>query len=188
MGRLLDESVRRSTVVKFGTYDYFVHPLTDGIPAIEPALLDEVASELMKIGDFRADALVTVEAMGIPVAVAVSERTGVPLNIVRKRAYRLPGEARIAQTTGYSKTELFINGLARGMRVTVIDDVVSTGGTLGTLIDALRGLGVGLVDVVVVFEKGDGRRIVESRHSIKVKTLCRVEIDSGRALPSSPPA
>jgi adenine phosphoribosyltransferase len=187
MGRLLDESVRKAAVVKFGTYDYFVHPLTDGIPAIEPALLDEVASELMKVGDFQVDALVTVEAMGIPVAVAVSQRAGVPLNIVRKRAYGLPGEVKVAQTTGYSKTERFINGLGRDMRVTIIDDVVSTGGTLGTLIEALRGLGVDVADVVVVFEKGDGRRLVESRHSIKVKTLCRVEIDGDRAVPRSPP-
>lgn len=187
MGKLLDESVRRSPVVKFGHYDYFVHPLTDGIPSIDPRLVDEVVAELLGLGDFNVDRLVTVEAMGIPVAVALAARTGVPLTIVRKRAYGLPGEVKAAQTTGYSKSELFINGLEKGMRVAIVDDVVSTGGTLGALIDALGGIGVQIVEVVVVFEKGEGRRFVEKRTGQRVKTLCRVEIDGGKAVPRPPP-
>ena len=36
----------------------------------------------------------------------------------------------IDQTTGYSKGEIYLNDIGKGDRVLLVDDVVSTGGTL----------------------------------------------------------
>lgn len=180
MGRLLRESAVRSPVVKKGAYDYFVHPLTDGVPRMDPALLKEVTEEVMAIADLRVDLILTAEAMGIPLATALSERTGIPFAIVRKRSYGLPGEVPIHQTTGYSANQLYMNGVGRGDRVLFVDDVVSTGGTLGALIQAVRGVGAHLVDIVVVFEKGSGRAKVEEQYDVKVKTLLRVDVRDGK--------
>ena len=103
-----------------------------------------------------------------------------PFAIVRKRAYGLPGEVAVHQTTGYSANELYMNGIRPGDRVLFVDDVVSTGGTLGAIIEAVGRAGAKLVDIVVVFEKGDGRARVEQRYDVKVKTLLRVEVRDGR--------
>lgn len=182
MGELLRRSALASPVVKRGDYDYFVHPLTDGVPEVEPALLKEVVDEILAIADTRADLLLTVEAMGIPLATALSERTGLPFAVVRKRSYGLPGEVAVHQATGYSSGELYLNGVRAGMRVLLVDDVVSTGGTLGAVIEAVRHVGARLVDAVVIFEKGEGRANVERKHNVKVKTLLRVEVRGGRVV------
>jgi adenine phosphoribosyltransferase len=118
--------------------------------------------------------------MGIPLATALSERTDIPFAIVRKRSYGLPGEVAVHQTTGYSANQLYMNGVHRGNRVLFVDDVVSTGGTLGAIIQAVRGAGATLQDIVVVFEKGEGRAKVERDYNVKVKTLLRVDVRDGR--------
>ena len=42
----LRASLAECPVVKFGEYEYFVHPITDGIPLGRPEVLDEVLAEL----------------------------------------------------------------------------------------------------------------------------------------------
>jgi adenine phosphoribosyltransferase len=180
MGRLLRESALASPVVKKGEYDYFVHPLTDGVPRVEPALLREVTDEILAIADARVDLILTAEAMGIPLATALSERTGIPFSIIRKRSYGLPGEMAVHQQTGYSTGQLYINGVQRGTRVLFVDDVVSTGGTLAATLRALQGIGADVRDIVVVFEKGQGRAKVERELNVKVKTLLRLDVIAGR--------
>ena len=65
----LRSSLAGSPVVKFGDYDYFVHPITDGLPLGDPAVLEEVADALVRLGDWtRCDKIVTAESMGFPLA------------------------------------------------------------------------------------------------------------------------
>lgn len=183
MGELLRRSLVEAPVVDFGGYQYFVHPLCDGIPAIEPALLREMADEIAATLDLRAvDRIVTVEAMGIPLSTALSLRTGIPVSVVRKRRYGLPGEREIGQETGYSKGKLYVNGLKAGDRVLFVDDVISTGGTLGPLLVAFRDAGIHVQDVVVAIEKGDGRARIEKEHGVRVRTLQRIDVRDGRVV------
>lgn len=183
MGKLLRESLARSPVVRFGEYEYFVHPLSDGIPALEPALLSEVVEEICAVADLRGVArIVTVEAMGIPIATALSLRLALPLTIVRKREYGLAGEIRLGQSTGYSKGELFVNGLARGDRVLVVDDVMSTGGTLLPLLSALAANGIEVVDAVVIFEKVGARPQHDAEGGPRVRALQRIDVRDGRVV------
>lgn len=182
MGMLdkLKQSLRGSDIVNMGDYPYFVHPITDGIPHMDPPVLQEVVDHILAIADLRCDYLVTAEAMGIPLIVPVSLRTGIPYNIVRKRRYGLPGEVKVLQVTGYSRKELYINGLARGDRVVVMDDVLSTGGTLRAILTAFKTMGVGVVDVIVAVEKGDMKADIERDLGLRIKTLVKVEVRDGR--------
>ena len=183
MGELLRKSLLDAPVIDKGGYSYFVHPLTDGIPAIEPALLREIVGEVRRLVDFRdVDRIVTVEAMGIPLATAISLDTGVPISVVRKRRYGFDDEQEIGQSTGYSKGTLYVNGLQRGERIVFVDDVISTGGTLGPLLAAFRQMGVVVQDIVIAVEKGDGRAALEKEHGVAIKTLERIEVRDGRVL------
>lgn len=180
MGPLLRRSLVEAPVVDFGGYQYFVHPLTDGIPSIEPALLREIVAEIQAIADLDVDRIVTVEAMGIPLATALSLETGVPISVIRKRRYGLPGEREIGQETGYSKGRLYLNGLKKGDRILFVDDVISTGGTLAPLLIAFQEAGILVKDIVVAIEKGEGRARIEKEHGVRVKTLARIEVVDGR--------
>src|SRR3989442_1986722 len=135
----LRASLAESPIVRCGDYEYFVHPITDGIPLGRPEVLDEVLSELARMGDWnRCDKIVTAESMGFPLATGLSMRVRKPYVFVRKRQYGLAGEASLKQTTGYSKTDMFINNIHRGDRVVFVDDVVSTGGGPPALVQGLR--------------------------------------------------
>jgi adenine phosphoribosyltransferase len=87
--------------------------------------------------------------------VTLSLMTDIPLVIVRKRHYELPGEVAVHQTTGYSKGELYLNGVAKGDRVVIVDDVCSTGGTMRAIIGALEHIGAEIADICVVVTRGD---------------------------------
>ncbi|CCJ35465.1 purine phosphoribosyltransferase family protein [Methanoculleus bourgensis] len=171
----LIRSLEASPVMKRGEYDYFIHPITDGVPLVEPALLREVGCAMVRVLDLSGvDKIVVCEAMGIHIGVAFSMMTDIPLVVVRKRSYNLPGEVAVHQTTGYSKGELYLNGVSAGERVVIIDDVCSTGGTLRALISALGQVGAEIADICVVISRGDadiGRPL---------KTLVRVDVSGGR--------
>ncbi len=143
-------------MVKRGEYNYFIHPITDGVPVVEPALLRDVCSAMIKMIDWKdVDKIVVVEAMGIHIGAVLSIMTDIPMTVMRKREYRMPGEVAVHQTTGYSKGELYINGIKKGERVVIIDDVVSTGGTMRALLKALEIAGADVVDVCIAVKRGN---------------------------------
>ncbi|MDD1773101.1 MAG: adenine phosphoribosyltransferase, partial [Methanomassiliicoccales archaeon] len=112
----------------------------------------------------------------------LSLELGIPFTVVRKRRYGLPQEVSVEQVTGYSKCEMFINGVGEGKRVVIVDDIVSTGGTLEAVIKALRSMRVQLVDVIVVIEKGGGRERLENEMGVHIKTLVRIEVKEGKVV------
>ena len=176
----LRASLAESLVVERGEYEYMVHPITDGIPRVDPRILNDVADAMIEVGNFDCDTILTVEAMGIPLATALSLKTGKPFSIVRKRMYGLPGEVNLTQVTGYSKSTLFINGIQPGETVTIVDDVLSTGGTLWALVEALKKMQVKVADILVVVEKTDKKAEIERKIGHLIKTLVKVEVVDGK--------
>jgi adenine phosphoribosyltransferase len=178
----LRRSLERSDVIRIGRYRYFVHPVSDGIPALDPGLLDGLAAEMASRVDLSCNRLLTVEALGIPIATALSLRTGKPLTIVRKKRYGLPGEVSVQSSTGYATHTLYLNGINKGDRVLFIDDVLSTGGTLRAVAEALRKAGAVLCDALVVIEKGPNLKRLEGELGIDIKSLVKVEIKDGKVV------
>ncbi len=179
----LEESLKKCPIVKRGEYEYFIHPISDGVPIVEPKLLREVVSRIIKVGDiFKADKILTAEAMGIPLATSLSLYTDIPYVIVRKREYKLPGEVPVYQKTGYSKGQLYINGINKGDKVFIVDDVISTGGTLLAIIQAIERIGAEIVDIVVVIERGNGKKRVEELTGYKIKTLVKIDVKDGKVV------
>ena len=152
----LVESLGTCPIVRRGDYNYFIHPITDGVPIVDPALLREVCTAMVKMLDFTGvEKIVVVEAMGIHIGSILSTMTDIPMTIMRKREYKLPGEIAVHQTTGYSKGELYLNGVYTGDRVVIVDDVISTGGTMRALLKALEIAGAEVVDVCIAIQRGE---------------------------------
>jgi adenine phosphoribosyltransferase len=152
----LVESLETCPIVRRGDYNYFIHPITDGVPIVDPALLREVCTAMIKVLDLTGvEKIVVVEAMGIHIGSVLSTMTDIPMTIMRKREYKLPSEIAVHQTTGYSKGELYLNGVYNGDRVVIIDDVISTGGTMKALLKALEIAGAEVVDICIAIQRGD---------------------------------
>ncbi len=179
----LVESLEKAPVVKKGDYNYFVHGISDGVPAMDPQVLKEISEVLKNTLDLSdIDKIVAVEAMGIHLATALSLETGIPFVIVRKRQYGLPGEKEIFKRTGYGESKLYINDLEKGENILLVDDVVSTGGTLTALINQLLEMGVNIVHTVVAVEKGEGKNIVEENTGTKLISLVKLDVIDGKVV------
>ncbi len=178
---LLKESVLKAPVVWKEGYPYFVHPLSDGVPRQSSQLLSAARDLIAENVDWESvDIILAIEAMGIPLAAALCLSSGKPLVICRKRSYGLPGEMPIDQSTGYSKGNLYLNDIENGARVLIVDDVVSTGGTLHPILKAIDASGAIVQDCWIVFEKGDGMDKIRSKGDWPLNSLVRIEMVEGK--------
>ncbi len=177
----LKESLLDAPIIEKNGYHYFVHPISDGVPMLEPELLREIVIKIIRKADLEdVDKIVTPAAMGIHISTAVSLMTDVPLVVIRKRQYGLEGEVELAQQTGYSENQMFMNDVYEGDRVLLLDDVLSTGGTLAAITEALEHVGAEIVDVVAVIKKVGPNELDDSGHD--VKTLINVDVVDGEVV------
>ena len=178
----LQDSLRGAPIIWKGDYPYFIHPISDGIPRMEAKVLRATRDLIIDMVDWsEIDIVVSVEAMGLPLLAAVGEATGKPTVVIRKRPYGMEGEVRVDVSTGYSTSTAYINDIKPGERVLVVDDVISTGGTLEPLLEALEEIGAILKGVVIAIEKGEGReRLAKERPNWSIQTLARIDIVDGR--------
>lgn len=181
---LLKKSIEKAPIIKKGKYQYFIHELTDGIPEIKPDLLEEVTNRMYDIikNYKQIDKIVTIEAMGIPLATSLSIKMNIPFSIIRKREYGLEDECVVEQKTGYSKTKLYLNGFIKGENIILVDDVLSTGGTLKSILNALIKIGVNIKCVVILFDKGNSIEEIIRNTNIDIFTLVKLNIKEGKTI------
>jgi adenine phosphoribosyltransferase len=178
----LQRSLREAPIVEKDGYHYFVHPISDGVPMLRPELLREISIKLIRKANLdEVDKIVTPAAMGIHISTAVSLQTDIPLVVVRKRRYGLEGEVSLQQVTGYSESEMYMNDVYEGDRVLLLDDVLSTGGTLKALCGALDDIGAEIADVVAVIKKVGGENELEGTR-YDPKTLINVDVVDGEVV------
>ncbi len=184
---LLKVALENAKVIKMGKYDYFVNPIQAISPPLKPELLREIVKRIIKIADFDVDRILTIEAMGIHVSTLVSATTDISLLIARKKKFGLPGELEIEVKKSYRKIaggmkveKFYVNSIDKGDKVLIIDDVISTGGTIIGLVRGLIKKGVIVKDIVVVMNRGNGPQRVKNKTGCNVKTLANIEIIEGK--------
>lgn len=178
----LQRSLLEAPIIEKDGYHYFVHPISDGVPKLDPGLLREIVIRIIRKAKLEeVDRIVTPAAMGIHISTAVSLMTDIPLTVIRKREYGLEDEVAISQQTGYSENEMYINDVREGERVLVLDDVLSTGGTLAAVLEALDEIGAEVVDTVAVIKKVGGENKAEDVDH-HVKTLVNVDVVDGEVV------
>ncbi|ADJ15781.1 hypoxanthine/guanine phosphoribosyltransferase [Halalkalicoccus jeotgali] len=178
----LRRSLQDAPIIEKDGYHYFVHPISDGVPMLEPSLLREIVIKIIRKASLEnVDKIVTPAAMGIHISTAVSLMTDIPLVVIRKRQYGLEGEVALFQETGYSENQMYINDVEAGDRVLVLDDVLSTGGTLKAITEALGDIGAEVEDVVAVIKKVGGENKIDAS-PYAVKTLINVDVVDGEVV------
>ncbi|MEC7112034.1 MAG: phosphoribosyltransferase family protein, partial [Candidatus Thermoplasmatota archaeon] len=87
------------------------------------------------------------------------------------------------QSTGYSKGEMFLNDIKQGERLLIVDDVLSTGGTLDAIIRGVESLGAVIEAIIVVVEKGPGLTQLQEKYPhIKISSIIRLEMVDGKVV------
>ena len=102
----------------------------------DPALLGRVVDRMRDLVPHGTELLGGLELGGVPIATVLSIRTGLPALFVRKQAKEY-GTCKLAEGPDVT-----------GRRVTLIEDVITTGGAVRDATRALRDAGA-VVEVVI---------------------------------------
>ena len=182
--QILKQSLSDAPIIWKGDYPYFIHPITDGVPRLEPNVLQAIVDLTEPLVDWdNIDIILGIEAMGLPLTAPLAMRTGVPMVIARKRNYGLEGEVEINQQTGYSKGSIYLNDIKAGERIAIIDDVLSTGGTMRSVIEGVKQTKASVENIVIVVEKGDGMQNLKQDYpSIRFDSLVKLHMDGEKII------
>lgn len=137
----------------------------------DPSLLADIAAAMVPLLPGDTEVLAGLELGGVPIATALSLRTGIPAAFVRKEAKKY-GTARLAEGADID-----------GKRVTVIEDVITTGGQVVISTNDLRALGAIVDHVVCVIDRSADHGAALAAEGLKmVALLTRADLDAAEAV------
>ena len=182
--QLVIEAFDDRPLIQFNKYKFLINPLTEQIPATSAALLKAASDWLVEAGDFSSvNKIVGEEDKGAILVAGTSLATGLPFGMARWYPAGLEGQVSVDFEMEYTSGKLFLNGVDAGDKVVIGDDMISTGGTMLALIQAVKLAGAEIVDVVCVAEKveyGGVQRIAEET-GYQVKTLVKISVRGERS-------
>jgi len=123
----------------------------------------------------KVDKIVGIEARGFIFGAAIAHAIQAGFVPVRKPG-KLPGELighDYELEYGTNRVEIHVDGLVRGERVVVIDDLLATGGTALAALALVDNVGASVVELAFLIELLDlpGRKRLEQKGH-RVHTLC----------------
>src|SRR5437588_2240070 len=110
----------------------------------DPALLREIAEAMAPLVPEGTEALAGLELGGVPLATMLAQVTGLPACFVRKEAKT------------YGTCQLAEGGAVDGRRLTVVEDVVTSGGQVITSCGDLRERGAIVEHALCVIDRESG--------------------------------
>jgi len=144
---MLKEMLENCGAIKYGEFT-----LTSGkkssyyvdikLASTEPEILKKIASEMSKY--VESDKIAGMELGAVPIASAVSLETEKPFLMIRKESKGHGTEGRLE------------GKLTEGEKVTVVEDVTTTGGSAVETVKVLRDLGAEVEKVLVVVDRNEG--------------------------------
>jgi orotate phosphoribosyltransferase len=136
----------------------------------EPTLLAEIAAAMAPMIPEGTEVLAGLEMGGIPIATALSLHTGIPAAFVRKEA-KTYGTAQLAEGSDIV-----------GKRVTVVEDVITTGGQVVISTNDLRALGANVEHVLCVIDRSPDHAAALTAEGLQMHALLtRAQLDAAEA-------
>lgn len=133
----------------------------------QPALLDRVAARMVELLPEGTELLGGLELGGVPIATMVSAKTGLPALFVRKEP-KTYGTAKLAEGPDFA-----------GRRVTIIEDVITTGGAVRGAVRELRAGGAIVDDVVCAIDRSPAGDTPLADLGLEVRAvLTRTDLDA----------
>jgi orotate phosphoribosyltransferase len=128
----------------------------------EPSLLAAIVEELAPLVPPGIDGLAGLELGGVPIATMLSAKTGLPTFFVRK------------QDKKYGTEKICEGGDIRGMRLLIVEDVVTTGGQILLSVQDLRAEGAVVAHALCVIDREAGGTDRVGDEGIELHSLFRM--------------
>ena len=135
----------------------------------DPRLLHRVAQQMLDLLPADSELLGGLELGGIPIVTAVSGLTGLPALFVRKKAKEY-GTCKLAEGPDVA-----------GRRVTLVEDVITTGGAVRDATRALRQAGAVVETVICAIDRSPAGENPLADVGLEVRpVLTKAELDAAR--------
>jgi orotate phosphoribosyltransferase len=125
----------------------------------DPALLAEIVAALVPLVPEGVDGLAGLELGGVPLATMLSSLTGLPAFFVRKEPKK------------YGTEKVCEGGDVEGLRLAIVEDVVTTGGQLVLSAQDLRAEGAVVEHALCVIDREGGGADVAGAEGIELRAL-----------------
>ncbi len=136
----------------------------------QPALLERVAAQMVPLLPEGTELLGGLELGGVPIATMVSAKTGLSTLFVRKAAKEY-GTAKLAEGPDVA-----------GRRITLVEDVITTGGAVRDATRELRAAGAIVETVVCAIDRSPEGENPLADVSLEVRpVLTKAQLDAARA-------
>ncbi|MCL4345089.1 MAG: orotate phosphoribosyltransferase [Candidatus Thermoplasmatota archaeon] len=126
----------------------------------KPEILREIVNEISKKID--GDAVAGVELGAVPIVVAVAYSESIPYFIIRKEAK-------------HGLKKIIIGNISKGSKIDLIEDVVTTGGSVMRAIEILRNEGMEVNKVITVIDREEGGKELLSRSGVELVSLLKIK-------------
>lgn len=135
----------------------------------DPKLLRRVVEAMQPLIPSDTDLLGGLELGGVPIATMLSSLTGIPALFVRKKP-KAYGTRRLAEGADVA-----------GKRITLIEDVITTGGAARDATNALRPSGAAVTTLICAIDRSDspGKALADVGVTI-LPVLTREDLDLAR--------
>jgi orotate phosphoribosyltransferase len=122
--------------------------------------MDIIAEELGKATkELGVTVVAGAETAGIPIAMAISLKIGIPMIYVRRRPKR------------YGTNSMIEGILTKEDKAVLIDDLITNGGSKMTFIDGIKQAGAKVEDVLVILDREQGGKETLDQEGIKLHSL-----------------
>ncbi|MDP6315854.1 MAG: orotate phosphoribosyltransferase [Pseudomonadales bacterium] len=125
----------------------------------DPSILQAIATSLCRLIPPRTEILAGLEMGGIPIATMVSHYSNIPCLFVRKVA-KQHGTSKLAEGQDFS-----------GKQVTIVEDIVSSGGQIILSAKDLRDLGAEVTHALCVIDRQSGGKEKLAENHITLTSL-----------------
>jgi adenine phosphoribosyltransferase len=165
-------------------FEFFPTSITDNIPPLHP----DVSRAICLLSQFHLERTHEVtlgvgeEDRGAMIISDLLLNYRLPRTLARWTPTGAPGEVQVPLSNEYVQegdTRIFLNGVRAHDRVLIVDDLISTGGTLAALIEAVRITGAEILEVFTIGEKSEngGRKFLREKTGLEVKTMLATSLE-----------
>jgi adenine phosphoribosyltransferase len=179
----------RSTTTVTGTggksFEFFPTAITDNIPPLHPDLSRAVCLLSRYHLERTTDATLGVgeEDRGAMIISDILLHHDLPRTLARWTPTGAPGEIQVPLANEYiqeGSVSIYLNGVRANDRIILVDDLISTGGTLISLVKAIRRVGAEILEILTIGEKTEnsGREKLLKETGLTVKTILATTLES----------
>lgn len=158
-----------------GFYSFRVFDFGERGSSLSSDLIQEIGNGLCdSIRDNYpgVEAVVSPEPGGHMWGLLTAFHLGLECYVLRAPSQQISASAAVIdRKTAFSRGELLVPSIRPDRRVVIVDDVVSSGGTLVAITQRLRHAAVDVVGAQLIVAKGQAWRALEQAHGLRVSYL-----------------